>query len=545
MKKTISRIFAILIATVMMVCLCSSAFAAEESGSITISAAAVGETYKIYKVFELTYVNTGVYTAADYDAESGAVYYTLNGTDYEVCDDPANSTETLYVQSRNVAYTFTKTSENEALFDKLMSDDSPFGLVLSAGVADTYIVSLKSGKEATDIISFFKDNIELLGDATAEETAEAPTSEPDAEKADLTFTDLELGYYYITSTLGTVVTINSTTPDVTVVDKNDEPAILKQVKEDSTGIYGGSNTAGITDTVEFLSTITIPGGVTQLTMHDTSVNLSIVSQSVVIYTDSNLSVALEPENYAAKYDTTSLEIEFSSNYLERLENVELTTLYVTYSATVDADAVINSKTENNNTAYLTYGNAQESTHSETFTVIYDFDLHKYADDDTEGYLADAEFILSYTDNKGTVYATFESEGNVYTLSGWISDKAGATHIITTDDGAITIEGLDADTYELIEVAAPKGYNLLAEPVKVMISEEGQTTIADPNDSSKTISVEELTIQNQSGSLLPSTGGIGTTIFYVVGSLLIAFAGILLIVKIRMRSSEEPDEKGKR
>ena len=97
--------------------------------------------------------------------------------------------------------------------------------------------------------------------------------------------------------------------------------------------------------------------------------------------------------------------------------------------------------------------------------------------------------------------------------------------MTTDEnGEAKFEGLEDGTYELIEVVAPAGYNLLTAPV--------EATVSGSDTDTTTLSVSK-TIENNSGTVLPSTGGIGTTIFYVVGSILVVAAGVLLITKKRM------------
>lgn len=535
--KTIKKAFAMLLAVVMVLGLSVTAFAAND-GSITIKNAAVGETYKVYKVFDLTYVDSGTYKEATYDAKSGETYYTKGSDDsYTVATDPANATEQLYVKVYNVAYTYTKSGDSDSLYTALAGNDSPFTLTASAGNSNVYVVTLKEGKAATDVVSFLKTNLSLLGEPTATQKA---TATGDEKTVNLTFSGLALGYYYVTSTMGTVVTIDSTMPDVTVVDKNEAPSEDKQVKEDSNGSFGDSNTAEIGDTVEFRTKVTIPNGTVKLVLHDDlSDGLTLVADSIKVYTDENLQTALADGNYTVKTsgfaegDTCDFEVAFTDTYLSGLTD-ETTTLYVSYKATVNASAVVG-ESGNLNETYLSYGDAQKTEKDETKTYVFDFDLHKYANNDTTGYLADAEFILSYGSGDDTKYAQFSksTDGLTYTLTAWTSDKDQATHIVTTSTGKITIKGLDADTYQLIEVKAPNGYNLLTSPVTVVIAEGGSVTVG-----TNTTAVNEVQVQNQSGTELPSTGGIGTTIFYVVGSILVIGAAVLLIVKKRISGTQE-------
>ena len=98
-------------------------------------------------------------------------------------------------------------------------------------------------------------------------------------------------------------------------------------------------------------------------------------------------------------------------------------------------------------------------------------------------------------------------------------------VVTTDDeGKAKFEGLENGEYELIEVEAPKGYNLLTTPTPVTIAG------SDSDESKLTI---KSTIENKSGAQLPSTGGIGTTMFYVFGAALVIGAGVLMVTMRRM------------
>lgn len=121
---------------------------------------------------------------------------------------------------------------------------------------------------------------------------------------------------------------------------------------------------------------------------------------------------------------------------------------------------------------------------------------------------------------------------------------------TGDDGILIFEGLNAGTYTITELVAPDGYNLLKNPITVTITENANMTNANWTVKEKVDGGTESTLQvgsdnlfsfnveNNSGSELPSTGGMGTTIFYVLGSLLVVIAGVALVTKKRMSKTEE-------
>ena len=163
------------------------------------------------------------------------------------------------------------------------------------------------------------------------------------------------------------------------------------------------------------------------------------------------------------------------------------------------------------------------------------DVLKYANGDESKVLKDAQFVLL---NSGKTKVATVVNGK---LTGWVDVPAAgedetitwpANTVLTTgENGKIEIDGLDADTYYLREVKAPAGYNKLAADVKVEIT--GATTV----EGKLSYTTVVAKVNNQSGTELPSTGGIGTTIFYVLGSVLLVGAAVLLITKKRMSAQK--------
>ena len=93
---------------------------------------------------------------------------------------------------------------------------------------------------------------------------------------------------------------------------------------------------------------------------------------------------------------------------------------------------------------------------------------------------------------------------------------------------IEIEGIKEGTYYLEETAAPKGYNLLKDAKMIVIDKTGKITMGGTE-------VTQVDVQNNAGTILPSTGGIGTTIFYIAGAFLVLISGVVLIAKKRTDS----------
>ena len=171
----------------------------------------------------------------------------------------------------------------------------------------------------------------------------------------------------------------------------------------------------------------------------------------------------------------------------------------------------------------------------TITYTWEMEVLKYANGDESMVLADAQFVLL---NKAKDMVATIVDGK---LTGWVAIP-GANEdgtitwpenaVLTTDAaGQIAIAGLDADTYYLREIKAPAGYNILTEDKEVVITEATKQTAEDGNVTLiNTVPVAK--VNNQSGVELPETGGMGTTILYVGGGILILAAIVLLIAKRR-------------
>lgn len=235
-------------------------------------------------------------------------------------------------------------------------------------------------------------------------------------------------------------------------------------------------------------------------------------------------------------------------------------IYVIYTAYLNEDAVIGLD-GNENEVYLIYSNNPNSggkdDHGQTpedknIVFTYELDTTKIDVSTQEG-LEGAEFKLYYEESSTKYYVQVDSSNKV---TDWTTDETDASVLTSGTDGLFKVIGLDDGTYYLEETKAPTGYNLLSEAVKVMISATTKNnqqwtttvdaaltnlsvTVADnePGTASASTGIVEITVVNKSGSTIPETGGIGTTIFYVVGSVLVAGAGVLLITKKRAKSAQ--------
>lgn len=254
------------------------------------------------------------------------------------------------------------------------------------------------------------------------------------------------------------------------------------------------------------------------------------------------------------------------------------------------DAVLNENAEiglpgNENSAYLEFSNnpnGEGTGRTEEDTVIvftYELDGTK-VDGETQAALQNAQFVLLngakseaavVVDGKVTEWIKFGTQADgtnleiPTTYEGWTTLAQQHNGLILTSDenGLFNIAGLDDGTYFLREIQAPNGYNLLEADVQLDIAAttaNGQEWDGDPataleglNMTFNVVDAEEvpaevegvlvggtvgITVENNQGATLPETGGIGTTLFYIIGGLLVVGAGILLVVRIRMKAHNE-------
>lgn len=514
MKKTIQKLMAALLAVAMVCAMAIPAFAtdgdataaaATGTGSITIENAVTNQTYKIYRILNL-----------EYHADTNSYRYTANGA-WEGFILRENNNFKLDKETGAVTWINTNPENNGTAIQQIANS---------------------AGKYA----EYTPNNVQEDGSAKANGIT-------------LTFSNLPLGWYLVVSDLvdldkGALCSIGTTDPNAVIREKNSKPTIEKEVYEGDT--LGYSNDAGIGDTVKFQTRIHVTdGNPTNYVLHDTmakGLDFNEKSVTVLLMRDpktggSNYSGNLTPGTDYELVTSTSDTCTFEIKFLKPLKPYDY--IQVDYSATVTSDAVIGT-TGNDNKAVLTYGNNSTTTESSTTkTYVWEMGVRKFANlgtDKEDTPLAEAEFQLYKKDGDTQKYATFNETGantSIYKLTGWTNNATEAAKVKTPANGNITFEGLDAGTYYLEETKAPVGYNKLTAPITVVISSTLPTT---GGTASYTVTADGATttdytvrVENKAGTELPSTGGIGTTIFYVVGGGLMAVAAILLITKKRMEN----------
>ena len=479
-KKLLALILTLTVALTMGVSICVTAFAAGETdGSVTVTNTHQGQTYTLYKLFD-----------AQYNTTTGAVTYTL----------PAGKT----------------LGDGEAWFE----------------ITDNGFVVAKEGV-STD---WAKDPDAIAwAQSFGRQVGEAKTAASDG--AEVKWTDLSYGYYFVDSTLGAFIGVDSTLKNATIEDKNNPPTVDKVIVEVTHGVVGtdsekvaetdqGANEAAIAqigDTVSYKLTIVAKPGAQNYVVTDTlDEGLTPPTAVTVKAGDATLTPSGEGTDgdYTFNANGQTITVTFSQTYLSGLFDVEnppeSVTITIEYNATLNGNAVIG-EDGNANSVKLTWGNDHpEVNYMEDDATIYTakVDLIKY--DDKETALKGAGFVLKNADGKYYALAN-----GVVT---WVDAIGDADEHTSGTDGKIGyFTGLTAGTYTLVEKTLPEGYTQ-GQDVTVTIANNDYT-----NDN--LIQIKEAT--NTTGMPLPTTGGIGTTIFYILGALLVIICGIVLIARRRM------------
>lgn len=473
--KHLKRFTVLLLTFVMALSLSATAFAAN-NGSITVNNTVADVDYTIYRIFDLE---------------------SYSGDNYS------------YKVSEKWADYFAEGAEGLDYFT----------------VENGYVTA----KDGVDAAAFAKKALEY---ATAQSIANDGTQK--GKNDTIKFENLSLGYYLVDSSLGALCALTTTKPEATVYEKNTNTSLDKQVKEDSTGTFGKVNDADIGQTVEFKATITVQGYAKDYVMHDKMDDgLTYKGVSKVTLNDANVNAEKYTVVTAGLTDGCTFEVWFTQTFCSNLKSGDKIEVY--YTADLNDNAVV-SEPENNN-AHLSYkdenNTSYETEDSNTKTYTWDVDVLKYANGDESNVLQGAEFVLLNND-KSKVAKVVNGELTEWVDMPTIGEDGSITWpentVLTTDEfGKIEIDGLDADTYYLREIKAPAGYNQLATDRDFTI-----TSVAGENDT-LTYTPQTVKINNQSGAQLPETGGMGTTLFYAVGGVLVLGAAVLLVTRKRMGS----------
>ena len=448
--KKMKKIFALLIAMVMVLGMSTSVFAAAGTpgtGTITITPPdnATGEnTYKIYKVFDAT-VN----------ATTGAVAYKL--------------------------------------LDGCADTDVPTGFTAVRGYITGAPASLD---ETASALAAYEKKV-LVGTVTTNGTTAGVSK------------SLEPGYYYIETSTGTAVYVEAG-GNIEIKDKNVIPPVVKSPGTQYDAASKEAIAAVGTDQ-PFTAQITKTHGAKNLVFEDTMTNMSYNGDVAI-----TVSAGTAPTADQAKVETTAtgFKVTFDDDYIAGLADGTVITLNYTGKITSDALS-INPAT---NKATLTSGENNKAESEEI--KVYNAKITVNKIDDKDAPLPGAKFKLKNAD--GLYYAGSSTDGS----ANWTADGIEVEAVLV--DGAYTAEfkGLKDGTYTLEESTVPAGYNQAPNET---------ITIAANNYTADNLN-QTKTIKNETGTVLPSTGGIGTTIFYIIGAILVIGAGVVLVTRRRMNAN---------
>lgn len=463
------------------------------AGSITIENATIGESYTIYKIFDTDSTGKGNIVATE-------------------------AQKTFYEAQENNPFVFTKNTSG------------------------TYNVSVGQDQ---DVISFLQGFVTEGADGvvTVDDGFLAVVDYSEPIKADAvseTFANVPYGYYLVTSSLGSVVTLDSTSPDQTVIDKNQPggTGFTKTVNSEDEVVEIGEQ---FTVTLKFTAT-NYDGdeAIDKYTVSDTlPEGMELVSeQPSIMVADQQV----QPDNYQFNGGTNSFSFDITWREGETFKYASPVEVVVTYDVVLTDAAAIQEGLTNEAELDWTGNDGDPSKDTET---VYTYALAIQKVDEKGEPLKGATFEVTNNGEKVMV-SEVEDQPGVYV----VDPESESNVVVSPESGTIVIKGVDNETYTLTETAAPAGYNLLSEPVEVLPTNTGSTTITIYFDSNgnvtdmvtessstvdTTVPVTAEVVVNQAGSTLPSTGGMGTTALYVVGGALVAATGITLVVRRRMNN----------
>lgn len=393
---------------------------------------------------------------------------------------------------------------------------------------------------------------------------------------------------YIVQVLGNV-TMDPKDSDIPTLEKKVAERSKYQKDEGYGMYYNDVADWNIGDSVPFKLIASIPNNIEsydeyKFVFHDTLSNaFTLERDSIKVFVAATTAANVEqftPQDanlYQVAGDGQSFTLTIPDINLLDAHGNPANYVIITYSATLNENADIGLN-GNENTAYLEFSNDPNGdglgrTAEDTVIVFtYELDGTK-VDGKTQAVLQNAQFVLlngakteaaMVVDGKVTGWVKVDSEaaaGDVQmpgTYGEWV-ERYGQQNVILTSaaDGTFKIAGLDDGTYYLREIQAPNGYNLLEEDVKLVITAETsnvQNWAGEPDQALTALNISvndgvaqdgvldtgivNVTVRNNQGATLPETGGMGTTLFYIIGGLLVVGAGILLVVRIRMKAHNE-------
>lgn len=499
--KLIKKIAAIMFAFMMVVSMSCNVKADEgttattgETGTITINNAVDGQTYTIYKLLDLE----------SYEPKKNEQGEEIGNYSYKPNKDWNN---------------FISKAVDSAGTNYFIVDEN--------GYARWNVNETKTAEFAQKALAYAKDPTTSIS-SIAHEKATSTT---------VKFDKLELGYYLVDSSVGALCNLNTTNPNMIIQEKNGVPSVEKTITSggDIAADYK-SNSVNIGDTISFQIKIDVKKGAKNYVLHDelssglTLIQNNVTKEYVHVQANDNITDTMSTNDYTFGQSQNGFTVTFKPEFLKKHENEEYTIL-VNYYAILNDQATIGSS-GNVNKTILDYGESNKTTPSTTTTYTFGIPVFKYTGTEKTG-LADAKFKL-YTDaqckDENEVKVKVKTNGTDYIVGDSDENENVMTSPATT--GKFNINGLKAGTYFLKEIEAPKGYNKLANAIEIEIDNNGNIKV---NKNGTLTSATQVDVENKTGTVLPSTGGAGTTMIYLVGAVLVLGSGVVLATKRRVKN----------
>lgn len=475
MKKLLTAMLAV----AMTVFMAMPAFAATSSstadagkGSITVTNPQEGATYTAYKIFDVTYDGDGHYA---YTISANSPWFELVVKDFFNTTPTANDASILNVDT-------TALKDNKT--------------VAQAAAAFNAV-------DKTMVASEYQKVLQKVG-----ETMQA--------------TDLPLGYYFVTTgATGAVCNLTTTDSSVNIVDKNEVPDFNKTVDDTDANVEIGQEL-----------TYTITGKVPDTTGYtEYTYEVSDAMSAGLTYIDGvTVKFGDEAIDTTGKYTLNDNGFTLTFNMVDYQQYVGKT-ITIIYKAKVNENAVT-TEAGNPNKAQLKYSNDPTDNTKfgtdEKVVKVYTCNINilKYDGNHADKKLAGAKFKLYNADGK---YYKWDEANKAVT---WVDDAKDATEVVTTDDGKASFKGLEAGSYTLTETEAPAGYNKLTSDINVVINRGDDAITATVNGVSNGDISNPVKVPNSTGTILPSTGDMGTKVLYALGGLMAAGAVIALVARKR-------------
>lgn len=503
--KLIKKIAAIMFAFMMVVSMSCNVKADEgttattgETGTITINNAIPEQTYTIYKILDLE----------SYDAANDNYSY-----------KPAKGWNTFINQNTDC---FIK-NEYDGISWNVKEDETKEQ------------AQERASKLAQKAIIYAKNISNGVTSLTKTPTIQNNTDGTQT----LTYSNLELGYYLVDSSVGALCSLNTTNPTAKIEEKNDVPTVDKKVSNEQEGTFGKSTFANIGERVYFSSEITVKDGAENYVLHDkmdsgltlnvNSIEVKLNDKTLVKGTDYQVitNVTDESEN-----NKCTFHITFEDAFYTQIKSSDK--VKVTYYAVLNQNAFIGQDHDhdgNKNRTWLGYGDSQITVESKVNVFTLKLPVFKYTIKSGKNTpLKNAKFKLY--DTNDTLIKLVKSGDEQYRKA---TDNETSTipEITTTDTGKFEIQGLAPGTYYLEETEAPKGYNKLASKITIIIDNNNLLTVNGKNTIDNK-PITEVGVENKTGTVLPSTGGAGTTMIYLIGGALVLGSGVVLATKRRVK-----------